>query len=308
MTQPQGGGQVSARNIVKLSVALALVLAEPAFAADVKVTEAPKISGTAKVGSTLKAQGGKWTGPWGTVAGYAWLRCNDSWSTWSCSLIDKATTTSYTVASADQKRYLRVALYAYKGWDWSWAYSSATAAVPVATAPTPTPTPSPAATPATPSPAAAPGIASGGAAEALPSPTPAPVLTADTDGAKTAASKPAKPRMIRPFPIVRISGRVTPAGARVSLLTVRAPKGARITVACAGKACPSRKVARATAIHHIRQFERELRAGTRLTITISKPGHITKVTTITIRRGKVPSRTDRCRLPGKRALVRCPSK
>jgi hypothetical protein len=112
--------------------------------------------------------------------------------------------------------------------------------------------------------------------------------------------------MIRPYPTIRIRGRLTAGGARVSILTVRAPRGARISLTCRGRGCPLRTVARATALWHIPQFERELRAGTRLTITVSKPGYITKVTRIWIRRGEVPLRSDLCRLPRANRHTRCP--
>jgi hypothetical protein len=94
----------------------------------------------------------------------------------------------------------------------------------------------------------------------------------------------------------------------VARLTVKAPKGVRITLTCRGPSCPLREVAQATALFHVQQFERELIAGTRLTITVTKPGYITKVTTITIRRGKAPARSDRCRLPGDRRLIKCPKR
>ena len=119
----------------------------------------------------------------------------------------------------------------------------------------------------------------------------------------TTAAK--KPRMLRPYPTVRISGRLTATGARVTRLTVDAPRGARITLTCRGT-CPVRKVAKATKVWHMTQFERELRAGTELTITVSKPGYISKVTRITIRKGKAPARSDRCRLPGAKRLTSCP--
>ena len=64
----------------------------------------------------------------------------------------------------------------------------------------------------------------------------------------------------------------------------------RITLTCTGRDCPLREVAQATAVFHIQQFERELRAGTKLTITVTRRGYISKVTTITIRKGKSPAR------------------
>jgi hypothetical protein len=60
-------------------------------------------------------------------------------------------------------------------------------------------------------------------------------------------------------------------------------------------------------VRHIPVFERALPAGTRLVVTVSKPGFISKVTTITIRRGRPPSRSDLCIAPGARHPAACPS-
>jgi hypothetical protein len=122
-----------------------------------------------------------------------------------------------------------------------------------------------------------------------------------------AKAKP-KPKMLTPYPLVRISGRLTATGARVTRLTVTAPRGARITVVCHGPGCPRQRVAETASVTHIRAFERDLRAGTRLTITISKPGFITKVTTVTIRRGRAPARSDMCIVPGARKPSACPAR
>jgi hypothetical protein len=169
--------------------------------------------------------------------------------------------------------------------------------------PTPTPTPTPTAEPAVqPAPLTEPAAAPAPVAQPLPA-----VLAPET--AATSGKKPAaKPKMIRPYPTIRISGSLTKTGANVALLTVKAPKGVRITLSCTGRSCPLREVAQATALWHIPQFERELRAGTKLTITVTKSGYITKVTTITIRRGKGPARTDRCQLPGETRLIACPKR
>jgi hypothetical protein len=93
---------------------------------------------------------------------------------------------------------------------------------------------------------------------------------------------------------------------RVTRLTVRARRGARITVVCTGPGCPARRVAHATKLWHVRRFERDLRAGVRLTISVSKPGYITKVTRIWIRRGRAPLRSDLCQAPGARKPSACP--
>jgi hypothetical protein len=114
--------------------------------------------------------------------------------------------------------------------------------------------------------------------------------------------------MIKPFPEVHLSGRLTATGARITVLTVKVPKGVTVTVRCSGKGCPMRQLAHASAVWHAKAFETELRAGTKLTITIAKPGYITTVTTITIRRGTAPRRSDMCRFPGSGKLRSCPKR
>ncbi len=196
--------------------------------------------------------------------------------------------------------------------------------------PTPTPTPAKTATPtptatpgpsATPTPTAtvtpAPLATAQPTPESLPDPVLAPPVSSFTSTASTipdkllaAPAKKSKAKMIKPFPTIRMSGRLTRTGADITVLTVKAPKGVQVTLACEGRGCPLREVSQTTSrgksALHIPQFERELRAGTRLTITVSKPGYVSKVTRVTIRRGKAPARSDQCRMPDEKRLTRCP--
>jgi hypothetical protein len=112
--------------------------------------------------------------------------------------------------------------------------------------------------------------------------------------------------MLKPFPIIRIKGVLTATGARVTLLSVKAPKGVHIAVACRGRDCPVRRFVPPAGVRRLRPFERELRAGTRLEILVTKPSYIGKFTTIVIRRNAAPRRSDRCLIPGARRAVRCP--
>ncbi len=327
-----------------LGTALALGSSTPALA-DPDVYEAPTISGTAQVTKTLTANGGKWTPSTATV-GRVWLRCTDATNIYNCDWIDGADETTYKLVAADQGKRIRVALYAERYGEWDWMASNATsvvAAAPVATptptptptaTPTRTPTPTPTATPAktatpTPTPTATPAKtatptatpAATPTAQPLPASNPDPVTappmssftsTAATvpDTALTAPVKKSKAKMIKPFPTIRISGRLTRTGADIQVLTVKAPKGVRVTLACSGGGCPLREVSQITSrgksALHIPQFERELRAGTQLTITVAKSGYISKVTRVTIRRGKAPARSDQCQLPDAKKLTRCP--
>jgi hypothetical protein len=137
---------------------------------------------------------------------------------------------------------------------------------------------------------------------ATPEPTPIPNL-----GAVLGASRK-NPRVLKPFPVVRMRGRLTVDGARVTLFSVRAPKGVRIVVTCAGPGCPKHPWTRAASrtLTRIGAFERALPHGMRLTVTISRKGYVGKRTQFLIRRGAPPLRTDVClSAAGKR--ITCPA-
>jgi hypothetical protein len=108
-----------------------------------------------------------------------------------------------------------------------------------------------------------------------------------------------------PFPTVRIVGRVVGRGVRISLLSVRAPRGTRVTVRCEGPGCPRARSYAGRATTRLRRFERYLRAGTRLSVRITRPDAIGKHTLFVIRRGRAPARLDRCLPPGARRPVDC---
>jgi PKD repeat protein len=121
---------------------------------------------------------------------------------------------------------------------------------------------------------------------------------------------PPRPRPLvrmRPFPVVRIAGVVLPDGADVRVLSVRAPRGARVRVRCRGRGCPVRSLTRATAARlvRLRRFERRLRAGIRLELFVRQTGRIGKYTRFVIRAGEPPARVDRCLIPGRARPVRC---
>jgi hypothetical protein len=123
--------------------------------------------------------------------------------------------------------------------------------------------------------------------------------------------------LMTPFPIVRIDGGFTSRGARIALLTVRAPVGARVAVVCVGKACPVRsqvKIATAAKRHRattvlveLRRFERPLPAGVVLQISVTAANEVGKFTSFAIRRGQVPKRADLCVIPGHPAPAACPA-
>jgi large repetitive protein len=143
----------------------------------------------------------------------------------------------------------------------------------------------------------------------------------DAAGASSIATEtievsPARAPLMQPFPVVRIAGSDTFAGVRLSLLTVQAPTGARVTVRCRNRGCPTSSessIARAsgsrrgTALVTFRRFESSLRAGVVLEIRVWKRGEIGKYTRFSIRRGKPPVRVDECLAPAGVKPMTCPS-
>ncbi|MDA0169720.1 hypothetical protein OJ998_11550 [Solirubrobacter taibaiensis] len=257
------------------------------------VSSGPTTSGSAIVGSTLTSTGGQAGGPNGTKVGRAWLRCDNATDERTCDLINGAWDTStYALRRDDLGKYMRSALYAYRDQylrDLVWKMSPATAAV---TNPAPPPAPTPVPTPAPP---------------VVEPAVPVPPLTTEQAPPPAAAAPQTTAKRMSPFPTVRISGVVFANGAQISRLTVRAPRGARITISCFGKGCPNRRVkrvARGKSIH-VPAYEKYLRSGVRLVITISRKGYVSKVTTIRIRKKKAPLRSDLCRVPGATTTSNC---
>ena len=143
-------------------------------------------------------------------------------------------------------------------------------------------------------------------------PTPAPTFDVPATPVGTNApiltDTPSQRRAIRPFPIVRMRGRLTSNGARVTLLTVRAPRAATVTVRCKGS-CPTSRwspTERKKKLTRARSFERRLKSGTRISVTVSRNGYIGKRTVFVIRKGRAPSRVDNC-LNSRGRVTRCPA-
>jgi hypothetical protein len=109
---------------------------------------------------------------------------------------------------------------------------------------------------------------------------------------------------LTPIPIVRLAGRTTRTGARVTLVRVKAPRRSSVTLRCAGgrrKGCPFRsktKQAPRSGAVRFREVERRLRAGVRLGIFVRRGDTIGKYTRFSIRKRKAPARFDACLFPG----------
>jgi hypothetical protein len=124
-------------------------------------------------------------------------------------------------------------------------------------------------------------------------------------------------RLMSPFPVVRISGRVSSKGARIKHLTIRAPFGSTVMIRCRGRGCPFRRKNQTLALAgaktpsktiRVKRLEhRLLRGGASLKILISRQGEIGKYTRFKIITGRAPIRTDLCLAPGSTQPEECPS-
>lgn len=256
------------------------------------ITQDPAITGTPQVGRELVADAA-WSGDPKPTAAWAWQRCVKA--TGACAAIAGASAPRYKVVEADVGTFLRVRVKVTNAAGSVTAQSKPTTVV--LAAPTPTPTASPTATPT---------------ASPVPTATPEPTVAAPPAPAPAAPAAPVVvapaalvPLALNPFPVVRIKGRLTSKGARVTLLTVRAPRDVRIDVACKGSDCPARHYHAPAGERRLRRFERSLRAGTRLEVRVTKPGYVGKLTAFVFRRHAEPMRSDRCLMPGATRPVTC---
>jgi hypothetical protein len=128
----------------------------------------------------------------------------------------------------------------------------------------------------------------------------------------------ARPHIMSPFPVVRITGKVGRKGARIKRLTVRAPYGATVRIRCRGGGCPFRRSSRTLALAgkaktpsktiRIKRLEhRLLHGGASIKVFVSRQGEIGKYTRFLIRKGKAPRRTDLCLDPGSTSPSECPT-
>jgi hypothetical protein len=251
-----------------------------------KITGKPTISGTAQEGETLAASA-TWTGDPAPTVAWQWARCTAKGD--KCNPIAGAASDLYVVTKVDVGATLRVRVTVTNAAGSDAARSEPSAVIAAAPTPPPPPSPSP-----YPSPSPSP----------LPSP-PSPAPPAPKAGSSVASAA----ALLAPFPVVRLRGSLTRTGARIDLFTVRVPANVLVSVRCRGSSCPSRRLTRRVSTRRtlrLTRFERRLRAGTRLTVKVTGAGRIGKWTTIVIRRGAAPRRSDLCAYPDAGAPAPCP--
>lgn len=266
------------------------------------ITDGPTVAGEPRVAVELRAQAA-WTGDPAPAAVWTWQRCARPIG--GCTTIPNAAGDRYRVRVEDLGQVLRVRLRVSNSSGSDEGRSAPTGVIQPALPPAPTPT-------ATPGPTATPAPTATATPTASPTPPPAVPVVFESAAAVPAPVSaapplvtPAVPRSLRPFPVVRIKGKLTATGALVTLLQVRAPRGVTIAVRCRGRGCPRKTYTAPPRARRLRVFERALVAGTRLELRITKPGFIGKYTSFVIRRGAEPARRDRCLPPGSSKPERC---
>jgi hypothetical protein len=282
------------RQIGVIVVVAMLLLATAAPALGATVTEVPTVTGDASPGSVLTASRGDWT-PTGATASYVWLRCNPFGA--PCAVMPDSRDRTYKVRDADLGFTLRVRLKVTQAGEATATGRSAPTAI-VVVKPYSIPTP--------------------GDTILIPDDdepgvdvtSTGPGSGTFTSGGQTGPGAGPAPdtslRFITPFPVVRISGRFTRSATQLTRVIVSARGGARIRVDCTGSGCPYRRKAMAVKLVRVRALQRSYLPGATIEIRVTQPRAIGKYTRIKTRRGKAPSRIDRCLPPESSRPVRCP--
>jgi hypothetical protein len=141
------------------------------------------------------------------------------------------------------------------------------------------------------------------------------LMVTDRDGASNVAARVVSvhapvAQFLSPFPTVRVVGDVRASGTAIKEIVVVVPTGSAVRIRCRGGGCPatsSRSVAAARTLRVRRFARRLLRPGAFIQIYVTKRGSIGKYTLVRIRRGRAPSRIDRCLMPGSTRPMRCPA-
>jgi hypothetical protein len=93
-----------------------------------------------------------------------------------------------------------------------------------------------------------------------------------------------------------------------SLIVKGVTKGATVAVKCAGRGCPARSFTKRNAKGSVSlkpYVGKALKAGIRLTVTVSKPGFVSMIKTVTIRPSKAPKIVTTCLAPGAKKAKSC---
>jgi len=180
------------------------------------------------------------------------------------------------------------------------AVAAAAVSTSFAQEPAPPQTPPPPGTPAPPEAPTAPGTPGEPDTDEPPAGDPGPA------DAPAQSSGPAK---LDPFPVVVVAGRQGMRSTRVSELSVRGPREARVVVRCLGEQCPIRRAAATiprTKRLRVTKAERVYPAGLVIEVRVTGRDRVGKYTRIRFRRGQTPARSDACLQPGSSRPSACP--
>jgi hypothetical protein len=136
-----------------------------------------------------------------------------------------------------------------------------------------------------------------------------PADPAPSSPSQTVIAPTPPPRLLSPFPIVRLVGRPTEVGTRVRLLSVRAPEGAQALVRCRGRGCPVKRAEKLVGRAPVRfaAFERLIPARVVLEVLVHRGDSVGKYTRFKFRRNRrIPRRVDGCLWPGTTRMAPCP--
>jgi hypothetical protein len=138
--------------------------------------------------------------------------------------------------------------------------------------------------------------------------TPQPTFTSTTPvNVGPAAAFPSGSKFLSPRPKIALKGKYGSASTRITSFTVKAPKGSGVAITCSGKCVIKRTTVKSGRTSHVKRFERSIKVGTKLTVTVSRKGYVSNVTVITIRSKRSPLRADSCLVPGRTSTQKCPS-
>jgi len=143
------------------------------------------------------------------------------------------------------------------------------------------------------------------------------VTASNASGSNSSLSEPfgpiesaPAPDLLRPFPVVVLTGRERGRTTAVTGFTVRGPRGALVAARCSGRGCAFRsarkRIGSAKRVR-LRSAEGVYSAGNAIEVRVTAQGRVGKFTRIRIRRDRVPARTDSCLTPGAQRPSRCPS-
>ena len=143
----------------------------------------------------------------------------------------------------------------------------------------------------------------------IPATVPPQIPTVPAQAPAAATRRPSL--LLSPFPIVHIRGTLVGGWIRLQLLSVLAPRGARIELRCSGVTCPVRAVVRVartggTPVRFPMMERRRLRAGAVIRIAVTKQDRIGKYTRFVLRRNAPPARRDMCMRFGAMRPSACP--